>query len=134
MYPNQRRIAHETRAILVERFPLAFCPKRQPKFPLKIGISVDLVARCGDLKWKHISLALRDYTSGATYLRGLVEGAPRIDLDGNTAGTVTAAHAARAKSRLEELEKRWAAAKPLPPKLGLSDLKAAALARKAVAA
>ena len=49
--------------------------------------------------------ALGDYTSGPTYLRACVAGAPRIGLDGKPCGEVSEQQAAHAKARLAALEK-----------------------------
>jgi sRNA-binding protein len=81
--------------------------------------------------------------SAALYLRRIVEGAARIDLDGNPAGVVTGDEEARAKATLAGIKARneagtataKAVAQPAlqPPKrLPLADLKAAAIARRAV--
>jgi sRNA-binding protein len=53
---------------------------------------------------------LRIYTSRVSYLRAMVEGASRIDLDGNTVSTVTASEAEHAAARLAaRIAKRVAA-------------------------
>jgi ProP effector len=45
-------------------------------------------------------MALTAYTGRVLYLRGLVEGAARLDLDGNPAGEVTARDAEYAAAKL----------------------------------
>jgi ProP effector len=97
------------RAILAERFPLAIKPKGADKSPLKIGVKQDVIARCPDLSKRQIRDALRDYTSGFLYLRALINGACRIDLDGQPAGEIAAEHRTGAQARLIKLQRRKAA-------------------------
>ena len=88
-----------------------------------------------------IGVALRHYTGNIGYLHGLRTGAPRVGLDGNTAGEVTAAQAADATAMwiaavARNKRKKAEIAKPAaakPSRLGLADLKREALARKAEA-
>jgi sRNA-binding protein len=47
---------------------------------------------------------LNKYCSGEKYLKVTVEGAPRIDINGDPIGTVTAIEAAFAKERLKNIE------------------------------
>ena len=49
---------------------------------------------------KDVKEALRNYTRGPTYLRELVQGAPRIDLDGNVVSYVTIQEAEFARKDL----------------------------------
>jgi ProP effector len=100
LYPRERNMAYATREVLVSLFPEAFRPKGAIKVPLKLGIHLDLLTRT-DLAFWRVRCALIDYTSGYKYLTQIVEGAPRIDLDGNPAGAVTAKEAAHARELLE---------------------------------
>ena len=78
-------------ARLAEAFPQTFVlEKYRPHRPLKVGIAVAIPARCPALEWRVLKVALTAYTGRVMYLRGLVEGAARLDLDGNPAGEVTA--------------------------------------------
>ncbi len=96
MNPKHIYAAMKARELLVERFPLAFAPKRAPKRPLKIGIFIDILAAAPDIeRWK-VSLALKDYCSGPKYLMACTPHAPRIDLTGAPAGTVSEEHAKHA--------------------------------------
>ena len=95
------------------------------------------------------------YANGDGYLINMVEGAPRVGLDGEAAGVVVAGDAEHARRKLrKQVEQRkrkaariasntqtegsqpsaQAAARPLPPpsggRVGLVGLKTAALARK----
>jgi len=151
---NDQRLtaALELIGILAERFPAAFAIKPYHRRPLKLGIHVDILAQLGDMTSpRDLSTALRIYVGNIGYLKALVAGADRIDLNGMPAGTVTAEHADIAKAQYErQREKRKArqivAPVVEPPKpvadvtpsaqrrLGLADLRAAAKARQAVAA
>ena len=114
-------------ACIAEWFPQAFVPEKYlPHRPLKIGIHVDLKARCPALSERERRAVLHWYVTRTIYLRACVAGAPRIDLDGNVCGEVTAAeaqHAAAwlatilaARARKQELIKSRAAAKPAAPR------------------
>ena len=78
-------------ACIAEWFPQAFVPEKDlPHRPLKIGIHVDLKARCPALSERERGTVLHWYVTRTIYLRACVAGAPRIDLDGNVCGEVTA--------------------------------------------
>ena len=88
-------------ACIAEWFPQAFVPEKYlPHRPLKIGIHIDLKARCPALSERERGAVLRYYVARLMYLRACVAGAPRIDLDGNVCGEVTAAEAQHADARL----------------------------------
>jgi sRNA-binding protein len=75
--------------ILIEQFPDCFgCNDHRP---LKIGIHKDLMARGVDRR--AVRLGLSRYCGHIGYHNALVEGATRIDLDGQPAGIVTAQEA-----------------------------------------
>jgi ProP effector len=110
-------------------------PRRRP---LKLGIHHDLLAL--DCDAKTLRAALGKYTNNPGYLRNCQTGTPRIDLNGDVAGEVTADEAAHAKAQLDGRGKKRAvqqsptkptSTKPAKKPLSLSDLKAAAQARKA---
>ena len=80
-----------TLARLAEAFPQTFVlEKYRPHWPLKVGIAADLMERGPELDHHKLSVALTAYTGRIMYLRGLVAGAARVDLDGKAAGEVTA--------------------------------------------
>ena len=88
-------------ARLAEAFPQTFVlEKYRPHWPLKVGIAAAIPARCPALEWRVLKMALTAYTGRVMYLRGLVEGAARVDLDGNPAGEVTARDAEYAAAKL----------------------------------
>jgi ProP effector len=102
---------------------------------------------------RDLSNALRIYVSNPRYLKALVVGADRVDLNGMPAGTVTGEHAAIAEAQYKRQREKWEAkqkqavvaplAEPLKPvadvtpsgprRISLADLRAAAKARQAVA-
>jgi sRNA-binding protein len=102
---RKRKALMHMRAFLTHNFPKCFRPFGQPKLPLKIGVYDDVMAiygkSNGGFKWTLMG-ALRDYCGGESYLRAMVPGAVRVDLDGNAAGTVTEEQANFALARLAE--------------------------------
>ena len=106
----QRKLANRAREEFVMLFPKAFAPKGAPKRPLKVGIFRDVYDAC-DLTFLTIKLALGDYCGGPSYQTCLIEGAPRIALDGSVAGYVTkneAEHAAEIFAQFpEHIRLRW---------------------------
>jgi hypothetical protein len=93
------------RAWLLRTYPKCFQPFGSPKLPLKINIHRDIHAR-HDCRAFNFDLrnALVDYAAGATYLRAMITGAVRVDLDGNPAGDVTEEAAKFAADALAKLE------------------------------
>ncbi len=128
----------------------------EPHRPLKTGIRADIVA-LGVLTEREAKAALRLYASRTMYQRAIAAGGVRIDLNGNAAGEVTAEEVETAKRLIMRIKERRAmkaknaaatkfarraangtpatpAPTPAAPKrLGLSELRAAALARRAQA-
>ncbi len=91
-------------ARLAEAFPQTFVlEKYRPHWPLKVGIAAAIPARCPALEWRVLKVALTAYTGRVMYLKGLVEGAPRLDLDGNPAGEVTVRDAEYAAAKLAKI-------------------------------
>jgi ProP effector len=148
---NKQRLtaALELIGVLAERFPACFAVNPSYRRPLKVGIHVDILAQLSDtISPRDLSAALRIYVSNIKYLKALVAGADRVDLNGMPAGTVTAEHADIAKGEYEHRREKQKAklavapAKPAePPKpiavaprrIGLADLKTAAQARSGTA-
>jgi len=130
---------------LADRFPSCFAVKGTHRKPLAVGIARDILERVGhSLTPAELSAALRVYTGSWSYLESCREGAPRIGLDGNAAGVVTARETAHAERQLAQLRAKRRTgepgrpAKPLPSanagqpqRLGLADLKAAWATRQA---
>jgi ProP effector len=157
---NTQRLAAALDLIgtLAETFPATFATNPRYRQPLKIGIHHDIAAQLGDtISPRVISDALRVYVSNPRYLKTLVTGADRVDLNGVPIGTVTAEHADIAKAQYEqrrakhkakqkqqaptnrvtkpELRAATVEKKPdaAPRRISLADLRAAAKARQAVA-
>jgi sRNA-binding protein len=99
--PTRDRI-NEVREQLVARFPKCFMPRGHDKLPLKVGIRRDLhnAISVHDIPPVWVTAALSDYASGPKYLMRIVEGAERIDLNGDPAGVVTRKQAEHAINRL----------------------------------
>lgn len=96
---------------LQKHFPLAFPVNPAPKVPLKEGILKDAeqhLERLG-LTGEQLKLGISTWCRGARYWASMVENAPRLDLNGQAAGTVTAAqvrHAKRQASQQRGQERR----------------------------
>ncbi len=105
---QQRALANEGITVLSERYPALF--NRNQPVPLAIGIHKPLVeaAREGQLPVSvaAIRAAMGRWTGSWPYLAIMTEGAVRIDLDGNPAGTVDAEQAEAAKQTLTQRRSR----------------------------
>jgi ProP effector len=135
----------EVLLLLRQEFPSAFARlDARTRRPLKVGIHNDIAAAFPDLDPVEIKRALRFYCGDPRYQRSLVEGATRIDLAGNGAGTVTKAEAENATraiagigAKLAQRHQRRATSAPAAPgapkRLSLRDLRQAAQARKLAA-
>lgn len=125
-------------ALLAERWPATFAVFEARRRPLKVGVHNDIIAALdGAVTAAELGSALRYYTHNPFYLDRLREGAARVGLDGKTAGEVTATQAADAAAMWAKAvarnrrKKTTEMAKPASGRLGLTDLKREALARKA---
>ena len=91
-------------SLLRARWPAAFRASSDPgPWPaMKVGIHLDIESLAPEQASPRRLLrdALQHYVSRGRYLAGLVEGAPRIDLDGEVAGVVTGEQAVVAVARL----------------------------------
>ena len=88
-----------TIAELVAAFPAAFTLDPALVRPVKLGIRNDLYAQSA-ISRRRIRAALRTYCNNVHYLKASTEGAVRIDLAGEPAGTVTATEARHARDGL----------------------------------
>jgi len=140
----QREVALQTLAALAELYPACFvADKSRPHRPLKRGIHRDLTDR-GILRPEECPLVFRLYTMRRQYQKALAAGGPRVDLDGNMDGEVTAEeieNARRVMVRINaQMKERQRAAREqgapkappseAPRRLGLSDLQRAAIERR----
>ena len=89
---------------LAAAFPAAFTLDPRLVRPVKLGIKDDIYAQSA-VSRRRITAALRSYCNSVHYLRASTEGAVRIDLTGEPAGTVTATEARHATERLVALAK-----------------------------
>lgn len=110
--------------LLKAHYPNCFSEREGVK-PLKTGIRQDLVKQLG----AHEDIALGDkacmvsslayYVNSVSYHKSVIEGADRVDLDGQVVGKVTVEEAHYSKSRLEvKWQKKQSittATKPLQP-------------------
>ena len=102
--------AHATIELLASTWPACFAVKFRDRKPLKIGIAKDVAAATeGAITPEELEAAFGLYTRQTGYLKALKEGAVRVDLDGNPAGTVTAEQAAMARRHIERIEARRSA-------------------------
>ncbi|GEM_PF-5518849 len=106
--------------LLKAHFPTCF-KEMQAIQPLKIGIKQDLVIRLGSIE----NIVLNDkacmvsslsyYVSSPSYLKNVIEGATRIDLDGKPVGVVSAEEAQYSvESRQAKLQKKAKPRKQAP--------------------
>lgn len=79
-------------AELARQFPKTFATDPAQVRLLKLGILRDIYAQ-SVLSHRRISAALRSYCHSVQYLQASVEGAARLNLAGEPAGTVTAKEA-----------------------------------------
>ena len=105
-------------APLFERFPACF-DWADPK-PLKIGISDDLLASGAlgaGVGVKALRRMLSGYCARPRYLKTLLEGATRVDLQGRPAGAVSAEDAESARGRMaaRKARKKGLATPPASP-------------------
>jgi ProP effector len=136
---GKRTAAINTLLMLRQRFPSAIARLDLPsRRPLKVGIRDDIAAAMPEIAAADIGLALKIYTGHSAYLGQCTEGAARIDLDGEAAGSVTMQQAAYAAELMAKIRRKRRPTSPpasMAPskKISLSDLKAAARKRAAVA-
>jgi ProP effector len=125
--------------LLCAHFPKTFARDPTDRRPLKRGIDRELVARLDStISRSAIKRVLGAYVAGPEYRARLIEGATRIDLDGNPAGAVTAGEAAYALAPrpAQKIKPTTSAAPPSPPqpkRAGLEDLRRAARLRRGLA-
>jgi sRNA-binding protein len=91
--------------ILVKAFPKAFFPQGRNCLPLRLGIfeALDAALPPG-IDRSRLKLYLGIYTKQPRYLRELIQGAVRIDLNGSPTGRVSAKQATSAAGRLRKAQ------------------------------
>ena len=101
-----RQIASALHDFLCEQFPKCFFKKGESKKPLKIGIHRDIAKIFPEILPRHLNLVFNDYTNGPTYLRSIVTGSYRIDLDGNPVTIIEQHHEDYAAKKLRRMRLR----------------------------
>lgn len=105
--------------ILAERYPAAFHADGRRVKPLAVGVLQELrAARQGEnplpVSVHELRRALRYYTQGAAYLRALLRGEARINLQGEAVGEVTEEQKQHAQALWEALEPKLPKRPPRP--------------------
>jgi ProP effector len=104
------KAAYATIELLASTWPKCFSAPLSGRRPLKVGIGKEIAAAAaGAITPEELDAALQHYVGAKAYQQQLREGAQRVDLDGNPAGTVTAEQAAMARRHIERLEARHSA-------------------------
>ncbi len=86
---------------LQKHFPLAFPVNPAPKVPLKEGILKDAEQHLSllGINLEQLKLGIAAWCRGGRYWAAMTENAPRLDLQGQPVGAVTAAQALHAKQQ-----------------------------------
>jgi ProP effector len=92
----------EILTMLAARWPRAFALLEADRRPLKLGIRDDITAVLGADAPPRLPQILAWYCNAIGYLRRCLPGATRRDLDGESAGEVTADEAANARYKLDQ--------------------------------
>ncbi|MCW0209911.1 MAG: ProQ/FINO family protein [Achromobacter sp.] len=104
---------------LQKQFPLAFPKNPAPKVPLKEGILADAAQHLEALSMteEQLKQAIAAWCKGSRYWACLTEDAPRVDLQGQPVGKVTAQQAAYARRQASRRpgDKPRPAKKPAAP-------------------
>ena len=80
-------------------FPELFA---KPRHPWKIGIWRDMAKLRPDLMYnKYVSWYIRDFTRGRKYLKAVIDGMPRIDVNGVIVEDVKPEHQEYARKLME---------------------------------
>jgi len=95
------------RSALIERL-YAEIPVFRDYQPLAIGIHKSLMERFPEIDKGQVRTVMHFHTGTTRYLKAIIEGAPRFDLDGNPSGVVTAEQQAQAATTLRERSKKGA--------------------------
>jgi RNA chaperone ProQ/FINO-like protein len=111
--------------IIMEQWPVAFPARPDEVRPLAIGIHEVLEKKFPDRTPEQVRRAIAQwrYPRLGAYLRVIVRGGPRYDLDGNPSGEVTESEQENARQRLKEWRaRRKAQAAAAVPSLGVGSL------------
>ncbi|HCR1545970.1 ProQ activator of osmoprotectant transporter prop [Pseudomonas putida] len=99
--PREQDPAVEAIWRLQKHFPLAFPVNPAPKVPLKEGIFKDAEQHLEllGITAEQLKLGIATWCKGSRYWSSMTENAPRLDLNGQAAGTVTAPQALHARQQ-----------------------------------
>ncbi|MCW2292400.1 ProP effector [Pseudomonas sp. BIGb0408] len=102
--PREQDPAVEAIWRLQKHFPLAFPVNPAPKVPLKEGILKDAEQHLELLgvSSEQLKLGLASWCRGSRYWASMTENAPRLDLNGQAVGAVTAIQALHAKQQAKK--------------------------------
>ena len=110
---------------LQKHFPLAFPVNPAPKVPLKEGILKDAEQHLEllGISGEQLKLGIATWCRGSRYWASMTENAPRLDLNGQAVGVVTAAQALHAKQQAKRQrgQARRAQSKPKEQKAPATD-------------
>ena len=117
--PREQDPAVEAIWRLQMHFPLAFPVNPAPKVPLKEGILKDAEQHLEllGITAEQLKLGLATWCRGSRYWASMTENAPRLDLQGQAVGTVTATQAQHAKqqAKRQRMQARRSQSKPKEP-------------------
>jgi ProP effector len=117
--PREQDPAIEAIWRLQKHFPLAFPVNPAPKVPLKEGILKDAEQHLEllGISLEQLKLGIAAWCRGGRYWSAMTENAPRLDLQGQPVGVVTAPQALHAKqqARRQRVEARRNQAKAKAP-------------------
>ncbi|MCJ1886501.1 ProQ/FinO family protein [Pseudomonas sp. LA21] len=126
--PREQDPAVEAIWRLQKHFPLAFPVNPAPKVPLKEGILKDAEQHLEllGITSEQLKLGISTWCRGARYWASMVENAPRLDLNGQAAGIVTASQALHAKQqaarqRSQDRRNRAKSKTPVPAPAAAAD-------------
>ena len=99
--PREQDPAVEAIWRLQKHFPLAFPVNPAPKVPLKEGIFKDAEQHLEllGLTSEQLKLGIATWCKGSRYWACMTQDAPRLDLDGQSVGTVTVSQALHARQQ-----------------------------------
>lgn len=99
---------------LAEKYPAAFPRDPRAVKPLKVGIHQDLRAALPEVSHGVLRKALSHHSRRLAYLRALIRGGDRVDLQGQPVEPVTPEQQALAAEKLKEAQAHLQAKKAAP--------------------
>jgi len=120
--PREQDPAIEAIWRLQKRFPLAFPVNPAPKVPLKEGIlkNAEQHMELLGISSEQLKQGIAVWCRGSRYWASMTENAPRLDLNGEAVGVVTAAQALHARQQAKR-QRGQARRHPKKPKAPVED-------------